>query len=146
MLPALTAVTGSPCALRLDGRPVVVDGSNLIVRVDPGGDGDREEVAGLVRRLRAELLELDVELVEPVTEATAPPGAKGLAGLAGALSVRLGAAGLKLVLAKVRDWVTRNGRSVEVSIDGDMIKITGATAQQQEQLVGVWLARHAPGS
>ena len=124
----------------------VVDGSDLIVQIDPGSDSDREEVAGLARRLRAELLDLDVELVEPLTEASAPPGAKGLASLAGALSVRLGTAGLKLVLVKVRDWVSRNGRSVELSIDGDTIKITGATPQQQEQLIGVWLARHAPSS
>jgi hypothetical protein len=69
---------------------------------------------------------------------------KGLASLAGALSVRLGTAGLKLVLAKAGDWASRNGRSVELSIDGDTIKITGATPQQQEQLIGVWLAGMRP--
>jgi hypothetical protein len=124
----------------------MVDGSDLIVQVTPAADGDLEETVGLARRLRAELLALDVDTVEPLTADAAPPGAKGLSSLAGALAVRLGAAGLKAVLVKIRDWASRNGRTVEITIDGDTLKLTGATAQQQEQLINVWLARHAPGS
>ena len=100
----------------------------------------------LARRLRAELLDLDVDSVEPLPEEAAPEGTKGLSGLAGALAVRLGVAGLKKVVARVRDWASRNNRTVEVTIDGDTVKITGATIEQQEQLVNVWLARHAPGA
>ncbi|MFC6022242.1 hypothetical protein ACFP2T_39560 [Plantactinospora solaniradicis] len=129
---------------------MIDDGADLVVRVIPADgdqeDGEREELAGLARRLRAELLDLDVELVEPLTEDTAPEGAKGLSSLAGVLGVRLGVAGLRVVVARVREWASRNGRTVEVTIDGDTVKVTGATAQQQEQLVNVWLARHAPGS
>lgn len=124
----------------------MADGSDLIVQVTPTADSDQEELAGLARRLRAELLDLDVETVEPLTTGNAPAGAKGLGSLVGVLSVRLGAAGLKLVLAKIRDWVSRNDRTVEIILDGDTLKLTGATAQQQEQLINVWLARHAPGS
>lgn len=58
----------------------------------------------------------------------------------------MGLAGLEAVLAKIRDWVTRNGRSVEVTIDGDTVKVTGATSQQQEQIINAWLARHAASS
>lgn len=124
----------------------MVEGLDLIVRVTAAAGGDLEDVPGLARLLRAELLDLDVETVEPLTTDTVPAGAKGLSSLVGALSVRLGAAGLRAVLAKVRDWASRNGRSVEVTIDGDTLKVTGVTAQQQEQLINVWLARHAPGS
>jgi len=117
---------------------------------DPAGHpvagSDQEELAGLTRRLRAELLDLDVETVESLTADTAPAEAKGLGSLAGALAVRLGADGLKAVLAKIRDWVSRNGRTVEITTDSDTLKLTGATTQQQEQLINVWLARHAPGS
>ncbi|HEX6075324.1 MAG TPA: hypothetical protein VFZ32_08680 [Micromonosporaceae bacterium] len=120
---------------------------DLIVRVSSAADEDGDEAAGLARRLRAELLDLDVEMVEPLTTDTAPEGAKaGAASLVGMLGVRLGAAGLKAVLSKIRDWVSRNGRSVEVTIDGDTIKVTGATAEQQEKIMNVWLARHASGS
>jgi len=55
-------------------------------------------------------------------------------------------AGLKAVLGKVRDWASRNGCCVEATIDGDTIKITGATPEQQEKIMNVWLARHASGS
>jgi hypothetical protein len=36
--------------------------------------------------------------------------------------------------------------AVEVTIDGDTLKVTGATAEQQEQIINVWLARHAAGA
>ena len=124
---------------------VMDDGVELVVRVTSAED-EREEVAGLARRLRAELLDLDVESIEPLSEETVPEGAKGLSGLAGALAVRLGVVALGKVVARVRDWASRNDRTVEVTIDGDTVKITGATLQQQEQLVNVWLARHAPGA
>jgi len=118
---------------------------DLIVRVSLA-DEDEEEVAGLARRLRAELLDLDVEAVEPLTTDNAPDGAKGAASLVGMLGVRLGVAGLKAVLGKIRDWVSRSGCGVEATIDGDTIKLTGTTTEQQEKIMNVWLARHASGS
>jgi hypothetical protein len=121
----------------------VVDSCDLIVRVDPAAVEDGEEAAWLARRLRAELLDLDVEMVELLTTDTVPDGAKGASSLVGMLGVRLGAAGLKAVLDKIRDWVSRDSRSVEVTIDGDTIKVTGVTTAQQEQIINVWLARHA---
>ncbi|MFC5006327.1 hypothetical protein ACFPIJ_51965 [Dactylosporangium cerinum] len=122
---------------------MMVDGPDVIVRVSPGDGGDDEEVAALVRRLRAELLELDVERVEALTEDTAPDGAKGLGSLVGLLGVTLGSAGLSSVLAIIRDWATRNNHAVELTIDGDTVKVARATPQQQEQLINAWVARHA---
>jgi Flp pilus assembly CpaE family ATPase len=121
----------------------MVEASDLLVRVTPAADGDEEEAARLARRLCAELLDLDVDAVEPVSDGMVPEGAKGLSSLAGMLAVWWGVAGLQAVLAKIRDWVTRNARSVEVTIDGDTVKVTGVTTEQQEQIINVWLARHA---
>lgn len=115
---------------------------DLLMQVTAVVDGD-EEAAGLARRLRAELLDLDVEAVEPVSGGVAPEGVKGASNLAATLVVRWGAAGMQAVLAKIRDWVLRNGRSVEVTIDGDTVKVTGASWEQQEKIINVWLARHA---
>ena len=46
----------------------------------------------------------------------------------------------------MRGFASRTGRTVEVSIGGDELKLTGATSQQQEQIINAWLARHASGS
>jgi hypothetical protein len=120
--------------------------AELMARIDPADEDDEEAVAGLARRLRAELLDLDVAAVEPVPEPAAPAGTKGLGALLGTLAVKLGPAALKAVVTKIRDWASRNGRSVEVTLDGDTVKLTGATSEQQELLLNAWLARHAPGA
>lgn len=124
----------------------MIDSSQLLVHVSPAVDGDQDDVAGLASRLRAELLDLDVDTVEPLTEDNLPEGTKGLATLAGALVVRLGGAGLNTVLTTVRDWVLRNGRTVEATIDGDTIKLTNATREQQRAVLDAWLARHEASS
>jgi hypothetical protein len=75
-----------------------------------------------------------------------PSGAKGVAAIAGWLSVQLGPEALRIVLAKVADWVTRNDRVVEVSLGGDTLKLGRATREQQEKIIDGWLARHPAGS
>ena len=122
----------------------MADDYDLIVQVGGDTDDDQGEVLALARRLGAELLDLDVDAVELLTDADAPEGAKGVSALAGMLGVRLGAAALAGAFTKIRSWVSRNGRSVEVTIDGDTIKVTGITSEQQDQLINVWLSRHAP--
>jgi hypothetical protein len=124
----------------------MTDADRLIVQVLPAADSDAEELADLAGGLRAELLDLDEVLVTPYAAEAAPAGAKGLGTLAGWLVTQFGSLdGLRAAVAVVRGWVGRTGRTVEVSIDGDVLKLTGATSQQQEKIVDAWLARHAPG-
>jgi hypothetical protein len=125
------------------------DGWDVLVRVTPDEHDehdDQEELLELGRRLRAELLDLDVESVNWPQPDMIPDAAKAVSGLAGMMAVRLGKAALKAVLTKIRDWIARTGRSVEVTIGGDTIKLTNATPAQQETLINVWLARHAPSA
>jgi len=123
----------------------VTDGWDLIVRVDAPVDGDREGDDEALRRLRVELLELDIADAGLVPEDEIPPGAKSLSAIAGGLGVKLAVDALAAVVRRMWDWATRNGRTVEVTIDGDTLKLTGATAEQQERLVAAWLARHGAG-
>jgi hypothetical protein len=116
------------------------DETDLLVTLD-AADLEDGEAAGFVRRLWRELDALDVGGVEQLP-APPPELAKG-AGTALTLAVKLGTAGLKTVVAKVRDWVSRNDRAIELTVRGDTIKITKATPEQQQQLLDVWLARHA---
>lgn len=110
---------------------------DLLVRVVPE-DGEELDAAFSLRR---ELLDLDIDAAELV-DGEVPDGAKSGSGLVATLGVKFGPAALKAVFAKIRDWLARTERGVELTIDGDTIKLTGATAAQQEQLLAVWLARH----
>jgi hypothetical protein len=125
----------------------VADAGGLIVQVLPVADSDAEELADLAGGLHAELLDVDAASVAPLPAEAAPERAKGLADLAGWLLVQFGTLdGLRAVVASVRGWTARTGRTVEISIGGDALKVTGVTSQQQGELIDAWLARHASGA
>jgi hypothetical protein len=119
----------------------------LTIRLQPAPDEDAEELAELARRLRSELLELDVDAVDPVVDEGVPEQTKGLGAVAGWLAVRFGTVeGLRAVLTVLGGWTARTNRSVEVSYGSDVLKVTAVTSQQQEQIIDAWLARHAPSA
>jgi hypothetical protein len=125
----------------------MADADGLILQVLPVADSDAEELADLAAELHAELLSVDGASVGPLTAETAPEGVKGLGDVAGWLVAQFGTLdGLRAVLAAVRGWASRTGRSVEVSIGGDVLKVTGVTSQQQGELIDAVLTRHAAGS
>jgi hypothetical protein len=128
-----------------EGGAVDVDG--LILQVLPAADSDEEELADLTRELRAELLGLDAASVVPLAAEAPPEGAKGVDGtMAGWLAAQFGTLdGMRAVVAAVRAWASRTGRTVEVSIGGDVLKVTGVTSQQQGEIIDSWLARHGSG-
>ena len=122
----------------------MADVDRLIVQVMSAADSDAEELADLAGGLRAELLDVDAASVAPLTAEAAPEGAKGLGDLAGWLLVQFGTLdGLRAVVAAVRGWTSHTGRTVEVSIGGDVLKVTAVTSQQQREIIDAWLARHA---
>jgi hypothetical protein len=53
--------------------------------------------------------------------------------------------GLRALVAAVRGFTYRTGRTVDVNIDGDHLVLTRVTSQQQEKIIDSWLARHRPG-
>jgi hypothetical protein len=86
--------------------------------------------------------------VDRVTGGEAPAGTR--AGLVTELSTLLVTIAPTLpalgeVVQVASGWLTGGGRgrSVKLSIDGDVLEVTGATRDQQEQLVAAWLRRHA---
>ncbi|MBN1174859.1 MAG: hypothetical protein JXA67_22055 [Micromonosporaceae bacterium] len=119
--------------------------TDLTVQVHANADDEQQDLLQLTRQLRTALLDLDVDAVDPLAPTAAPDGAKG-GNMVATLGIKLGGVALKKAIDKIREWISRNGRSVEVTIDGDTIKLTGATAAQQEQLLHAWLVRHAPRS
>ncbi len=118
---------------------------DILVRLGDTQELQEDDLPIVLRRLRTELLDLDLAAVEALATDTVPDGAKGASKIAGALAVRLGMAGLKAVVTRLREWVSRNGRSLEITLDGDTLKLTGVTPEQQDKLIEAWLARHAAG-
>jgi hypothetical protein len=118
----------------------------LVVETLP--DTDSEELATLTRRLRSELLDLDVDAIESMTAGDAPDGAKGVELLAlGGLVVQfvLQPEVLSSIVDGVRAWLQRqSAHSVKLTLDGDSLEVTGMSSAEQDRLVELWVARHAP--
>ncbi len=113
------------------------------VQILADADDDDEELALLTRRLRSALLDLDVAGVDPETR-EAPGSAKGgLAVVLGWLWVNIGGEALKAVLDRIGDWAASNGRAVEVTVNGNTLKLSRVSREQQHELIGAWLA-HLP--
>ncbi|MFC6082390.1 hypothetical protein [Sphaerisporangium aureirubrum] len=122
----------------------MIDSNGLTLHVLPADDGDPEELAELIGRLRTELLDLDVLSADVPAPEDVPEAAKGLGGVPGWLVVQLGTLeGLRAMVTAVRNWVSRSGRTVEITIAGDTLKLTAVTAEQQQRIIDAWLARHA---
>jgi hypothetical protein len=121
--------------------------AQLAAVVDDGADSDAEELADLTRRLREQLLELDVDAVEPATGGEAPAGSKGVELLAiGGLVIQFAMKSevLKSVVDATTAWLGRQqGRSVKLTLDGDTLEVTGVSSDEQRRLVDLWVARHA---
>jgi hypothetical protein len=124
----------------------MADSVELVLQVCPAPGDDNPELAELAGWLRGELLDLDVAGVDRLPGEATPAGAKGAGAVAGWLLVQLGPEALRMVLAKVADWVARNNRVVEVSYGEDKLKLSHATRAQQERIIDGWLARHPAGS
>ncbi len=119
----------------------------LVLQVLPDPCSDAAELSDWAESLRAELAELDVPSVRPLVADEVPASAKGAGLLFGWLVTQFGTLdGLRAVMAAVTAWVSRTGRSVEVSLDGDALKVARATAAQQQELIDAWLSRHGSGS
>jgi hypothetical protein len=118
----------------------------LLLRLDAGPEADAKELAGITRRLREELLELDVEAVEFAQGGETPEGAKiGRAVDWNTLLLTLAASGgvLTTIIGMLQSWLTRHERrSVTLEIDGDKIEITGISSEEQKRLIDAWLRRH----
>ncbi len=115
----------------------------LVVRLDEGG-ADAERLEHLTIAVRRELVQLEVDNVEPVRAGPAPEGTRALDVTAvGALLVTLtsSTAALAGVVDTMRKWLLQGsrGRTVELTIGDKTLKLAGASDEQQERLVSEFL-------
>ncbi|MFI0264553.1 hypothetical protein ACH4OW_36795 [Streptomyces sp. NPDC017056] len=116
-----------------------------------GGDGDEEpeEREQLLRRLRAQITELDVDSLRLLPGAAVPAGAKGADAVAlGAIVVALSASGgvLTQLVELVRDVLGRQHarHRVSVTVDGDTLELERASADERRDVIDAFIRRHGP--
>jgi membrane-associated two-gene conflict system component 1 (EACC1) len=123
----------------------MVDQTAIKLGLGVEAETDSEEIDELARGLRREIAELDFVEVRQMEVADAPAGAKsGSAVAVGMMVVTLvqGAGGIAAITGIVQSWLARSsGRIVELEIDGDKIRITGASSDAEERLIDEWIGR-----
>ncbi len=121
--------------------------TKLIVKINPIPDLDLEELEQLTKKLRQELLELDIESAEFATTGEKIIGAKAGDPINwGTIIITLLAAGG--VATKLIDlsqaWLTQNQQqSIVLEIDGDKLEIKGISSEEQQKLIDMWIERHS---
>ncbi len=117
---------------------------NLEIRVKIEGEirEDPELLDTYSRRLREEILELDVDSFEYESQADAPKGSKGIGTAVGDMLLSLGPLDYALsgVMGAVQSFATRNDQcSITLEIGGNMISIDGTSSEEQKKLVDAWI-------
>lgn len=117
----------------------------LLLSLDASPEIDDEELEELTRKLRKELLELDIEAADLVSAGEAPSGARAVEPVTlGTLLLTLAASGgvLTTVVNVLQDWLSHHDKhSVTLEIGGDKIQVTGISSEEQKQLIDAWLTR-----
>jgi hypothetical protein len=116
----------------------------LRIQVDAGEDPEQRD--DLTRRLRAELLQLDVERVDVPAAGEAPPGARAVdVAAVGALVVTVGQAATAVgaIVATIQSFLVRTGGggTVEIATPEGSIKVSGRLSSEQKELVQRFVAR-----
>jgi hypothetical protein len=125
-----------------------IRGVELTVVLEPDPDTDPEDRERLGRQLRNELKDLDVDDVATVEAGPAPPGSKGVGlALTEWLVTLSGGGGVFVsVIGTIKAWLggRAGAHKVTVTIDGDTLELSSATAAERAELVETFVRRHQP--
>lgn len=124
------------------------ESGEMLVEIEGLPGADAGDMTRLLGSLRAELRDLDIQSIRQAA-ATAPDGSKS-GGLPSADQLVVGVATspdvLTSVIGWIRAWLGRNrARSAKLSIDGDIIEVTGVSSAEQQRLIDLWVSRHGAG-
>ena len=117
---------------------------------EPGADSERLDE--LTSRLRDELLNLDVENVERISDGEPPAGTRAFEVEAiGALLVTLqqSAPAIQGVINAIREWLKRDpepARTVKITLGDRTIELSAASGAQQDALVAEFLRSGVAGT
>jgi hypothetical protein len=121
------------------------DTQRALVRLEVADEAGDEELDRLARRLRAELGELDVDVLAVAGDL--PAGAKAADPVTiGSLVVAFSAAGgvFPGLLETLREWLGRQAgkHRIKVTVDGDTVELERATSAERQQLIDAFVRRH----
>ena len=118
----------------------------MVLEPDPGTDPEDRERLG--RQLRDELRDLDVDGVSTVDSGPPPPGSKGVGTALTEWLVTLSGGGgvFVSVIGTIKAWLggRAGAHKVTVTIDGDTLELSSATAAERAELVETFVRRHQP--
>lgn len=126
------------------GVNIGASGSVMRLEIVLGEDGDARDLDAAAAQLRSELLLLDVDSVRREPGEPAPPGTRAIeAAVLGSLLVDLGQGTVGAILAAIRGWLRRATapRVVKVTLGGETLELSNASAADQQRLVEAFLAR-----
>ena len=116
--------------------------------LEPDPDVDPEDRERLGRQLRDELRALDVDEVTTVEGVPPPPGSKGAATLLTEWLVTLSGGGgvFVSVIGTIKAWLggRAGAHKITVTIDGDTLELSSASAAERAELVETFVRRHQP--
>ncbi|MDR7275993.1 hypothetical protein [Catenuloplanes atrovinosus] len=112
----------------------------ISIGTDPSDPQDTEEA---LHALRRELDDIDVPAA-PLPAGPAPLHTRGadVAALTALAVAVWHPEVLAPLIELVRSWAGRQGRTVRIEIDGDVLELSRADADQQRRIVDEWLRRH----
>ena len=114
--------------------------TKLRVEIGAGPDSDAEDLDRQSLDLRDELLDLDLDGVEPVVGGPAGESV-------GALLVTISdSAVLVALIGTLKAWISRvRGRTVTIQVGKDKITVGQVSAEQQAKLIESWIKEHGQG-
>ena len=105
------------------------------------------EIAKLSQQLRSELLKLNIENVDYHRKENLVNGTKAGDIISWeTLIITLAASGsvISTLINFILGWVKRNeGRGVTLELNGNKLEVTGLSANEQKELVEIWLKRNS---
>lgn len=120
------------------------------IRLRVSGGVPDEDLASMAALLRDELLLLDVDDVRPAAAGPPPEGARADGAMDNAVLTVIAEnsrAMLGLVIGTVDAWRRRSDPrpTVRLELDGDVLEISDATADQAQRSFDLFLKRHGSG-
>lgn len=121
--------------------------TQIILRLYGPSSTSEETLADDTQRLRRELVELSLHSVEFGRDSTAMPSGARAADLVSVgelvVTIATSTVAVKGLVDIVHSWVDRQkSRVVRLSIDDDVLEITGMSSRQAIELAHRWADRH----